>query len=203
MKPFFFLLIFLTSFFCKAQELPKPLKLFSEKGEGIVKDSDLTDAQKKYLWNNVKQERNGILRIKSSKAYTDLISTFLKHPLLKNELPDEFIIATKNINSYGYSFLGAIHEDKFRTTVIYSNAEQSYLMFTKWKYRDSGATITISEGFINRSIGNVPAVLSLMSDDDEKAIWKCTWWKEGVNYEFYATDKKDKHDNPFLSSELA
>lgn len=198
MKIVFLFLAFISGT-CLAQDLPKVLLELGEKGEGIITDAELSKTQKDFFEKNLIKDRDGVILLKSDSEYQKLIETFKKHPDIKRELPSDFISAAEKLKLSGYSFFGILYEDEYRTSLIFTGSN-SELMFTRWNYKDAGATISVAGSFVNRSMAGVPAVLSRTSDMTS-AIWKTTWWKNGTSFEIYISDELNSRGSPALNSD--
>lgn len=170
---------------------------------GVFEDAEIGEDVKKFLFKDVERDRDGLIKIKSNSRYTRLIEDFSKNPRLKHEMPPELKQVSKQLAKFGYQYFGFVIEDKHRSTSIFKNGETGYLMYTNWKYQKAGASFSTAASFLNRTVDGVPAVLSLMSGGDGTAIWKCTWWKEGVSYEVYITDVMNAREVPTLTSDQA
>lgn len=170
---------------------------------GVFEDIEISDDVKKVLFKNVERDRDGLIRIKLNGKYTRLIEEFSKNPLLNTEMPAELKQVAKRLAKFGYKYVGVVIEDKHRSTSIFRNGDTGYLMYTNWKYQKAGASFSTAASFLNRTVDGVPAVLSLMSGGDGTAIWKCTWWKEGVSHEVYINDIMNAREAPILTADQA
>lgn len=185
-----------------SQPLPKPLQSLAEKGDHLVKKSELDETQTQYLWKNTVSDRRGYINVDVSPEYVDLITDFSSMPGIRKTVSAELSETIDEITPLGYHFYGILQEDLTRTTSFFKNDASRMIMFTKWNYRSAGATITIVDEFINYYVNEFPSVLALAtSKNSNKGIWKLSSWRNGVAYELYVSDNIDTYGIPRLSAE--
>lgn len=144
------------------------------------------------MWQDKTVDKEGFLRVKSSADYLDLPNSFSKHPKFsKTPANNRALVARGDLEP-----VGRLDEDQNRTSYLYSLANTK-IAFTVWKYKAAGAIYSVPEEFLNQTVGGKPAVLSLSyAEKSTKALWKLTWWDNGVMYELYASDTLDQNGRP-------
>lgn len=144
------------------------------------------------LWSDKTVDKEGYVRVKSSFEYLDLPLAFQKHPKFsKSSKSIQLATARGDLIP-----VGVLREDEYRTTSAFSHGS-STIALTTWNYRSAGAVFSVPEEFLNQKVAGNPAVLSLSyADKSDLALWKLTWWGNGVMYELYATDLLDSKKIP-------
>ncbi|MBA5640325.1 hypothetical protein H3H37_25010 [Duganella sp. LX20W] len=170
-----------------------PLETPMLREDRVIKKDDLSDEQTKYLWEGTTADRDGYIRVKSSISYIELLDAFISHPGFKkgesSEIPQDRKYSPLHL-------IGMLQEDEFRSSNVYYYGDEK-AVFTIWRYKNAGATVTTEEEFFNQTVDGVPAILALaVSDGMRKALWKLSWWKNGRAFELYVNDKVDAYGTP-------
>jgi hypothetical protein len=158
----------------------------------VLKPTQIDSERRKMLWKDKTVDQDGYLRVKSTLPYLELPTAFLKHPKFAR-----VSMTGKSVTSPGdVEVIGKLDEDQHRVSWAFSQGNTS-MIFTVWNYKAAGATYSVPEEFLNQTVGGRPAVLSLSyAENTTKALWKLTWWNDGVMYELYASDTLDRGGAP-------
>ena len=170
---------------------PPPIGLIDggARVDRVLKPGETSAAHRKMLWKDTTADKAGYLRVKSTPAYLDLPLALMNHPQFAPA--GQAAASREELN-----LIGKLAEDRHRDSWAFSRGTTS-VMFTVWHYKSAGATVTVSEEFLNQKVDGNRAVLSLShAENTAKALWKLTWRDEGVMYELYASDILDRGGLP-------
>lgn len=180
----------------KKEVLPIQVGERGERRDRVLKASEIDEGQRHMLWQNTKVDPDGFLRIQSTTDYVLLPSQFARHPKFNNRHRLDLPVAGERGD---IELLGSLEEDKLRVSWLFRYGNKQAI-FTVWRYKEAGATITVPEEFLNQAIDGVQGVLSLSQvDGSTNALWKLTWWKDGSSYELYVEEDLNNANKPLKS----
>lgn len=191
---FLYLILVLLPVPALSQGAPSLLKeLFptDQVGGTITVLKSVTPEQREMLLGGMNVTPQGYLKGERSSAYVHLIDDFFRRARTAQEAPQirQYRLTRSVPLRANIIFAGVVVEDPARVDYLFTIGSDR-AMLTIWDMRASGARSVVPEEFFNSAVLGSRAVLTLIGAPGvSDGIWKLIWWKDGMSFEYYLTDK--------------
>lgn len=170
-----------------AQAIPAELKsMFPDsdrKGKKVVKLQELTVEQRSLQTKGTKYDKSDFITVEVGLDYLDMLSSLDVERSLKLDRKG----AAQSIN--GYSYLGDLKEGEHRRSFAFGSRSGVQAFVTEWNYAADGASIVVTEDFVNQRVDDMSGTLSLaINSSSDKCVWKLFVSNDIVSYDIMVLD---------------
>jgi hypothetical protein len=161
----------------------------------------LTAEQRAFIWKDTSRSRDGYLRVQNTPSYLNLVADFRSDA--KKTATGGAVVRLRPSYALpdGLTFTGAIHEDQYRTTLVFDDFAGGAVL-TVWNFQKAGAKVSVIEEVLNQAVAGHRATLALnVAHNHKSALWKLAWWTADVGYELYVPDVLNSRDLPARRSQ--
>lgn len=159
----------------------------NDAGGTLLIIKDMTAEQRAFIWRDTERGPDGYLRVQNSPDYLQLVAGF-RSDAGKPARAGMARLRPGCALPRGLVYGGAIPEDQNRTTLVFNSADGGAAL-TVWNFRQAGAKVTVIDEVLNQVVDGARGTLALnVAKGHKNALWKLTWWKNGIGYELYVPD---------------
>lgn len=152
----------------------------------IIKE--ITAEQRAFIWRDTERGPDGYLRVQNSPDYLQLVAGFRSDAGKAPPRAGVARLRPGHVLPRGLVYGGAIPEDQHRTTLVFNSADGGAAL-TAWNFRKVGAKVTVIDEVLNQVVDGARGTLALnVAGGHKNALWKLSWWKDGIGYELYVPD---------------
>jgi hypothetical protein len=178
---------------------PVPEKLSSmfpargSTGKKVISLASLSDDQRNFQMHGTKINSEGYLEVAVPPAYVAMLATI---NLEKHFKPSRGV----DPNVEGLVLLGIKEESPLRTEYVFGGRNGVDVLLTVWKYKADGASVVVTEEFVNQKIAGIPATLSLaIAPGIDTQIWKVLAINDDTFYDVIISNPRERGSGKFSS----